>query len=68
MTISTFVTVDGRSYEVVTDETQRDAPFCVYCQVYRIRADGTRGRFLHRTQKAAWAAYRLARTQLDATA
>jgi len=34
---------EGRTYEVVTDESKRDQMLTSYCQVYRIRKDGTRG-------------------------
>lgn len=37
-------TYQGRRYEVITDSDQRNAPLCCYAQVYRIRADGSRGR------------------------
>lgn len=34
----------GRRYQVVTnDEVERDVPLFYYCQVYRLRQDGTRG-------------------------
>lgn len=38
---------EGRTYDVETDETKRTAPLEVYCQVYRVRKDGTRGQQIH---------------------
>lgn len=35
--------IDGRKYEVHTDEAKKDDPLLHYAHVYRIRADGKRG-------------------------
>ena len=62
MITTTRTTLDGRSYDVVTDSDQINAPLCSYAQVYRIRADGSRGRkivttmIIFRAVKAAEAA------------
>lgn len=44
MTTTARTEIDGRTYEVVTDEAKRAGSLSSYCQVYRIRQDGTRGR------------------------
>lgn len=38
------VEYEGRTYDVVTNESERNAPLCIYCQVYRVRKDGKPGR------------------------
>jgi len=39
-------THEGRTYEVVADSDKVDALMSSYVQVYRIRKDGSRGRYL----------------------
>jgi len=41
--ITRIVELEGRTYEVSTDEALRTAPLTSYARVYRIRKDGTRG-------------------------
>ena len=36
-------TYSGRTYDVVANSEQREAPFCNYVQIYRVRKDGSRG-------------------------
>jgi molybdenum cofactor biosynthesis enzyme MoaA len=56
--------LDGRSYEVVIDPSKKEAPFCHYCQVYRLRTDGTRGLQLATHHSRAWSAWRAVRDQV----
>ena len=44
MTKTVRTTYQGRIYDVTTNEAERHAPLCVYCQVRRVRADGKPGR------------------------
>jgi hypothetical protein len=44
MTKTTRITHEGLTYDVVTNEAERNSPLFAYCQVYRIRKDGKPGR------------------------
>ncbi len=67
MTINTAqVELKGHTYEVVADSTKINEPMFSYCQIYRLRQDGSRGRLLASQHELNWAVWMLVRDQIKA--
>lgn len=56
--------LDGQDYEVVTNPAAHAAAFHRYCQVYRLRKDGSRGMQLLSHHTKAYAVWQLVREQV----
>ena len=64
MSISSRIELEGRSYEVVCHPELRDESMGRYCQVYRLRKNGSQGLELSSIQPKYRKAYLLAEPEL----
>ena len=55
---------ENKRYEIQVDTTKHDECFHAYCQIYRLRRDGTRGLQLSSHTDLAWTIWSKVRNEM----